>query len=122
MAKQRQYNILPMTKWFKYIDLKMLYKIVLGLSPIKLPEYVSFVESNDVRLTRHTAEIAEGSDTTTLRYSVGQDIDIFRNSYFPRAIRLWNVLPVDIRQASCITIFQKRLIAFLWSASNDWPD
>ena len=92
------------------------------MSPIKLPEYVSFVESNDVRLTRSTAAIAAGSDNTTLRCSAGQDIDIFRSSYFPRATRLWNALPVDIRQTSCIIIFQKDLIAFLWSASNDWPD
>ncbi len=111
-----------MAKWFKYNDLKTLYKIVQGLSPIKLPEYVSFVESNEVRLTRHTAAIAEGSDNTTLRYSAGHETDIFRNSYFPRAIRLWNVLPFDIRQTRCVTIFQKELIALLWSASNDWPD
>ena len=111
-----------MAKWFKYNDLKTLYKIVQGLSPIKLPEYVSFVESSEVRLTRQSAAIAEGSDNTTLRYSAGYETDVFRHSYFPRAIRLWNVLPFDIRQARCVTIFKKELIALLWSASNDWPD
>ena len=122
LAKQRQYNILPMTKWFKFNDLKDLYKIVIGQSPITLPEYVSFVEHDEVRLTRSTAAIADGSDTTTLQCSVVHETDIFRNSFFPRATRLWNVLPVDIRQSSCITIFKKKLIAFLWAASNDWPD
>ena len=98
------------------------YKIVIGQSPITLPEYVSFVEHDEVRVTRRTAAIADGSDTTTLQCSVVHETDIFRNSFFPRATRLWNVLPVDIRQSSCITIFKKKLIAFFWAASNDWPD
>ena len=40
--KQCEYNILPIKMRFWLNDLKLLYKIINGLVPIALPDYITF--------------------------------------------------------------------------------
>ena len=122
LNKQRQYNILPMKMRFRLNDLKLFYQIVNSLVPIELPNYMTFAEASQTRYTRRTADIIEGGDTTTICCSVVPNSDVFRNSYFFRTMRLWNCLPVSVRQASGISSFKFKLIECLWSADTDWPD
>ena len=107
---------------FRLNDLKLFYQIINGLVPIYLPQYMTFAEASQTRYTRSTAAIIEGSDTTTLCCSVVPSCDVFRNSYFYRTMRLWNGLPVWVRQASGISLFKSKLIECLWSANTVWPD
>ena len=103
-------------------DLKLLYKIINGLVPIALPDYITFAETTQSRHTRRTAAIIGGCDTTTLYCSIRPNCDAFRDGFFYRALKAWNSLPVDIRQAEGVSSFKGKLIDHLWSASNDWPD
>ena len=107
---------------FRLNDLKLFYQIVNSLVPIDLPYYITFAEAGQTRYTRRTAAIIEGGDTTTLSCSIVSNSDVFSNSYFYRTMRLWNCLPVDVRQASGISLFKSKLMECLWSADVDWPD
>ena len=120
--KQREYDILPIKRRFWLNDLKLLYKIINGLVPIALPDYITFAEATQFRHTRRTAAIIGGCDTTTLYCSIRPNCDAFRDGFFYRALKAWNNLPVDIRQAEGVSSFKGKLIDRLWSASNDWPD
>ena len=107
---------------FIFNDLKLFYKIVNGLVPISLPEYISVVGADHARYTRRTAAIVDHIDATTFSCSIVPNCDSFRNSYFYRTIRVWNNVPVQVRQATGISIFKSKLIKFLWSADTEWPD
>ena len=120
--KQREYDILPIKRRFWLNDLKLLYKIINGLVPIALPDYITFAEATQSRHTRRTAAIIGGCDTTTLYCSIRSNCDAFRDGFFYRALKAWNNLPVDIRQAEGVSSFKGKLIDHIWSASNDWPD
>ena len=98
-------------------DLKLLYKFINGLVPIALPDYITFAEATQSRHTRRTAAIIGGCDTTTLYCSIRSNCDAFRDGYFYRALKAWNNLPVDIRQAEGVSSFKGKLIDHLWSAS-----
>ena len=107
---------------FRLNDLKLFYQIVFGLIPIHLPEYITFADPSRVRYTRNTSAIIEHRDTTTLCCNVVPGSDGFRNSYFYRTLRLWNNLPISVRQVGGISLFKTRLVRYLWSADTDWPD
>ena len=64
--KQRDYDILPIKRRFWLNDLKLLYKIINGLVPIALPDYITFAEATQSRHTRRTAAIIGGCDTNHL--------------------------------------------------------
>ena len=114
--KQREYDILPMKARFRLNDLKLFYQIVNSLVPIDLPKYITFAGASQTRYTRRTAGIIEGDDTTTLCCSIVPNCDVFSNSYFYRTMKMWNSLPVSVRQASGISLFKSELTRFLWSA------
>ena len=122
LNKQREHNLLPMKMRFRFNDLKLFYQILNGLVPIELPNYITPVEVSQARYTRRTAAVIEGSDTTSLSCSIVPTIDTFRNSYFYRTMRLWNSLPVSVRQTSCISSFKHDLLKLLWSPDTVWPD
>ena len=44
--------------------------------------------------------------------------DIFKNSFFVRICRLWNDLPLSIRESNTFSIFLKNLIAFYFDKCN----
>ena len=107
---------------FRLNDLKLFYQIINELVPISLPPYITFAEASQFRYTRNTAAVIEGSDTTTLISSIVPSCDTFSSSYFYRTMKMWNSLPVDIRQAGGISVFKSKLMEYLWTADTSWPD
>ena len=115
-----KYDMLPIKMRFWLNDLKLLYKIMNGLVPIALPDYITFAGATQSRLTSRTAAVIGGCDTTTLYYCIRPNCDTFRDRFFYRTLIAWNNLPVDIRQVEGVSSFKGKLIDHLWSASNDW--
>ena len=121
-AKQRELNILPIMLKFIYNDLILFYKIVNGVVPISLPNYITVCEPEGTQYTRRNAQIIDRSDVSTYNCSIVPRIDAFRNSYFYRTMRKWNSLPVGIRQSEGISAYKSSLIEYLWAADTVWPD
>ena len=44
--------------------------------------------------------------------------DVFNNSFFVRICRLWNDLPLSIRESNTLSFFRKNLIAFYYDKFN----
>ena len=44
--------------------------------------------------------------------------DVFKNSFFIRICRLWNELPLSIRESTSLSIFRKNLLAFYYDKFN----
>ena len=120
--KQKELKILPIRFKFLYNDLLLFYKIVNGLVPICLPDYITVAEAEQVRYTRRTAPIVDHVDTSTFHSSIVATCDSFRNSFFYRTMIIWNNLPVSVRQSDLISSFKNSLVKFLWAADTDWPD
>ena len=87
--KQREYDILSIKMRFWLNDLKLLYKIINGLVPIALPDYITFAEATQSRHTRRTAAIIGGCDTTTLYCSIRPNCDAFRDGHLWSASNDW---------------------------------
>lgn len=120
--KQRCLNILPVKLKFIYNDLIMFYKIVNGLVPVSLPEYITIIQPEDTRYTRNNAAIHNLTDRSRYHCNVSVNNDIFKNSFFCRVIRSWNSLPEDVRQAGRISLFKPLLLGCVWSSDIVWPD
>ena len=120
--KQRSLNILPIKLKFIYNDLIMFYKIVNGIVPISLPDYISIIQPEDTRYTRSSALIHNLTDTSSYQCNVPINNDIFKNSFFCRAIRVWNSLPETVRQTERISLYKPMLLRYIWSPDTVWPD
>ena len=99
-----------------------MYKIVNSLVAIDLPKEFSFVKASDVRFTRNTSAIIDHRDVTHISCSIKPTCSSFSNCFFYRTMKIWNIIPHDIRQESKLSIFKLRLSKILWSAEIDWPD
>ena len=44
--------------------------------------------------------------------------NVFKNSFFVRICRLWNELPLSIRESNTLSIFRKNLMAFYHDKFN----
>ena len=121
-AVQKELKILPMKLKFYHNSLTLFYKIINGLTKISLPDYITVSEAVNLRYTRNSSSVIEGVDTTTYCCSVVPNCDSFRYSFFVRTVKLWNALPVGIRQCSCVSVFKVYLTTFLWSCDTNWPD
>ena len=82
--------------------LVVMYKLVNNLAPVPL-----------------CSLIPTGADTETLRYETRQRFDLphfrartdlFDKSFFPAGVRLWNELPLNIRQSSSLKEFKSTLL------------
>ncbi len=87
-----------------------------------MPHYITFAEASQVRHIRNTAAVIEGRDNTTLNSSVVPNCDTFSISYFYRTMKMWNSLPLGVRQAEGMSAFKSKLTEYLWSADTSWPD
>ena len=122
MSKLKELSILPIKSKFALNDLILFYKIINSLVPINLPEHFTIIKPEDVRLTRKTATILDEKDVTSFKCSIKPSCDSFRNCFYYRTMKLWNIVPYSIRQQSAITKFKSRVSEFLLSADLDWPD
>ena len=64
LIKQTELKIMPIKLKFYQNDLIMFYKIVNSLVPINLPEHFTFLDSEQLRYTRRTAQVIDKKDIT----------------------------------------------------------
>ena len=89
-----------------YRRLSFLYKVI----AIQSLSYVfnMFPRKNTSRPTR-------GSDNIPL---LGTKYNLFKNSYFPAAVKEWNRLDIDIWKSDSISIFKKLILSFIRPLPN----
>ena len=68
---------------FKFLRLKMLYKIIHNHVDITLPSYVTY-----------TSRYTQTRDFKSIE--IGSTLDAYKYSFFPSMIQLWNTVPEDI--------------------------
>ena len=108
---------------FLLSDLILFYKIVYNKVQIKLPDYVSRIEPQDVkRVTRSNVTIAKGIDKLKYRCKVAPRINSFSNSFFIRTLNQWNELPLDLREINNFDKFESALKEHLWLILGLKPD
>ena len=123
-------NLLPLRCRFLLSDLIMFYKIYYKKTCIKLPEYYIPVSHEDICRLRKTIKPPEylignktidlgnlrqtKNDSLSIKCSIEANNSAFTNSFFFRTLHEWNRVPVDIRSATNITVFEKKLELYLW--------
>ena len=115
-------NILPMKFKFILNDLVLFYKIVNKLVPIEFPSYICVVLPETTRYTRSSAAVHNKTDLSMYSCKIAPTSDTFKHSYFYRTIKIWNKLPISIRQSEGLSSFKSTLKNFLWSNGIEWPD
>ena len=122
LSKCRQVNLLPLSDYMNLKDLIDLHKVIYGLIPIALPDYLTFF-SGQSRLRRtHLDSLSLVSSITPRSAS-----NAFANSFFFRTHCKWNSLPRETREIECPKAFKTEVIALLWtrlqqSVMEDYPE
>ena len=112
VRKCQQADILPLSSRFKVNDLIFLYKIINGLIPVCLPDYLSWY--NGISRLRNTH-----LDRLSLNCSLIPSSTSSKNlekSFFYRTHSLWNSLPLEIREIGSLSLFKTRLESHLWES------
>ena len=79
-----------------------MYKLTHGLIDIDSQKY----------LTQHTESRTRGSHKFKFRVPYANK-DVFKFSFFPKIIAVWNCLPETIVSSTSLETFKNRLLAFL---------
>ena len=95
----------------------MLHSIVYGLSPCKLPPYLSFFSGNNLR-SSHLDNLSLVSTVSPISMNNmnTESNSGFNNAYFYRSHLLWNRLPLSVRQISSTNKFRIELNRFIWNS------
>ena len=108
---------------FLLSDLTLFYKIVYNKVEIKLPNYVSRIEPQDIKhVTRSNNAIAKGIDRLKYKCKVLPKINAFSNSFFVRTLNQWNELPLYLREINNLDKFVSALKEYLWLILGLKPD
>ena len=92
-------NLLPLNYWFEYLDLVFFFKCKMNEITIDLSNYLNFCSSRTKR----------GTTGLYIRGNTIPRTTTFRDSFFQRIVNMWNALPEDIKAASSLNIFKKKL-------------
>ena len=111
--KCRQTNILPLALRFKLNDLVFLFKVIQGMIPVCLPEYLSWF--NGVSRLR-TTHLDRSSLVCSLIPSSRSNSKFLERSFFYRTHSFWNSLPLEIRELGSLSLFKSRLEDHLWES------
>ena len=123
LNKQKELDILPMKYRFLFSDLVLFFNIIKNNVEIKLPEYVSRIESHDVKsITRCSKPIFDGKDNLKYRCQLNPKVKCFQDSYFVRTIKNWNMLSYEIRCSDNIDKFKVNLKEHMWLILGLKPD
>ena len=114
-SKLANLNIPPIRNKFELNDLMFLHKIIYGTSPIDLPPYLSFFTPSQIVINTRAQS---NMDSLHLMTSEVPRVNIFENSFFYRAHKLWNLLPLSLRATSDPIIFSSQLKRHLWDSSG----
>ena len=116
--KEKEFDILPVKLKFLLNDLILFYKIVNFLVPIRLPDEFILIDPREVRYTRSTHKILSQDDKSTYKCSIKPCKAVYENSYFYRTVKIWNKLPICIRQLPSLSYFKSDLTKFLLSLTG----
>lgn len=92
-------ELLPLIHRREILDLIFFYKCFKGICELDISQYVSFRIN-----TRNLRSI----DNLTLSVHFSRT-EAFKNSYFIRICRLWNGLPLNVRESESLAIFRRKL-------------
>ena len=95
-------NLLPLQYCREINDLVYFFKCFKNIYKLNIFDYVSF---------RFCIKPLRNVDHLTLEAPFSRT-DVFKNSFFVRICRLWNELPLSIRESNTLSIFRKNLMAF----------
>ena len=95
-------NLLPLQYRREINDLVYLFKCFKNIYKLNIFDYVS---------CRSCIKPLRNVDHLTLDVPFSRT-DVFKNSFFVRICRLWNKLPLSIRESNTVSIFRKNLMAF----------
>ena len=93
-------NILPLEFRREISDLLLLFKYRIGMMDINLSNFL--VPANSYYNTRN-------SDPNNYRDIWTHKQTYFKSSYFPRTVKLWNMLPVNIKALNSLCTFRKAI-------------
>ena len=101
-------NLLPLQYRREINDLVFFFKCFKNIYKLNIFNYVSF---------RSCIKPLRNVDHLTLDVPFSRT-DVFKNSFFIRICRLWNELPLSIRESTSLSIFRKNLLAFYYDKFN----
>ena len=105
-------KIMPMSFKFMFTDLTLFYKVLKGLVPIEMPDYIV---TGTGRASSEEAPLYKLNLDT-----LSKQKNFFTRSFFPRCISSWNGLPLEVRSAPNIETFQCSLKAWIWQSVSSW--
>ena len=123
LIKCRQLKILPLKYRLILKDLKLFHSMIIGTSPLSLPNYLHFHQSNNRLRSSHLDDLSIVSDVNpriTVNYNksitntVSSSLTQFSNSFFYRTMNAWNYLPLEIRKITSPSIFEQSVASYLW--------
>ena len=119
LRKCKEVNILPMSQRLVLTDLVQLHKVIYGLIPLSLPDYLSFFSGQSrLRFCKLDKLSLVSSIIPASKASKATCNNVFARSFFYRSHLLWNDLPIDIRSIDCPDKFKGRLKQHIWSELN----
>ena len=101
-------SLLPLQYRREINDLVFFFKCFKNIYKLNIFNYVSF---------RSCIKPLRNVDHLTLDVPFSRT-DVFKNSFFIRICRLWNELPLSIRESTSLSIFRKNLLAFYYDKFN----
>ena len=123
LTKQRDPDILPMANKFIFSDLTLLQKIIYKTVQIRLPNYVTRIEAQDIKYaTKSNFLVSNGKDQLKFKCNTLPKINAFKNSFFVRTLKRWNELPIILREIECPEKFSLALKDHLWLILGFEPD
>ena len=124
LRKCCQVRILPLAKRFDYSDLVLFFKIIHNLVPLKLPYYLKFYEGNSRLRTCHLDRLSLVSSIKpkcNVISDTNKNSPLYKSFYY-RVHLLWNLLPLDIRESESLSIFQCKILKYLWESTIEDSD
>ena len=123
LVKQKSLDLLPMKSKFILNDLVLFHKIVYEAVNICMPDYIVKMTASSLRRTTRQNEcVANNSDTLRYECTVMPKIDAFKHSFFIRTYKIWNSLPLSIREVVDSDNFVSSLKNQLWLLLGLKPD
>ena len=103
-------NLIPLVYRREISDLVFFYRCLKDTYVIDIFQYISF---------RSCTRSIRSVDHLSLNIPFCRT-EAFRNSYFVRICRLWNELPLNIRESETLAVFRHKLILFYCEKSYTW--
>ena len=117
--KLKKLEILPLSFKFDLNDLIIFHRIFYQpTSFLTLPEYLHQKNRPDPLTTCYTRSMTV-SDNLQFDCKIRPRIDTFKYSYFYRSSKIWNQLPLNIREIRDLESFKTKLKEYLWIKAEE---